>query len=309
MMKNILLLLPIAWLIGCQTSQKTAIAHTPQAIVPTEKSVVWKISGNGLKKTSFLYGTIHLIPKKDYEMPNAVREALDKAKRVTFEIDMKELTNLRTQMSLMTKAFMPGGKTIKDYLSPEDYRLVREKMAEKGLSGGMMERMKPLFLSTMFSGDEGGSAADNGAMTSIEMELYQSARNRKLETAGLETTSYQMAIFDSIPYQVQAKMLVDGLRNSEVDTTGGGGQLEVLLQLYRDQDITAMQSMIEEDGDGMAAYEEILLKNRNRNWIAPMGRMMREKPTIFAVGAGHLGGAGGVIALLRKEGYQVEVAQ
>ena len=142
-------------------------------------------------------------------------------------------------------------------------------------------------------------------MTSVEMELYKSARNRKLETAGLETTSYQLSIFDSIPYQAQAKMLVDGLRASAIDTTGGDSQLQQLLKLYRDQDINAMQSMISDEGEGMAAYEEILLKKRNRNWIAPMGRMMREKPTIFAVGAGHLGGPAGVVALLRKEGYRV----
>jgi uncharacterized protein YbaP (TraB family) len=309
-MKNILLLLPLAWLISCKSTQQAAVVYAPNQVVPTEKSVFWKISGNGLKKPSYLYGTIHVIPKKEYEMPNAVREALDNSKRVTFEIDMKELTNIRTQMSLMTKAFMPGGKTIKDLLSADDYHYVKAKMAEKGLPAGMMERMKPLFLSTLFSGDdEGGSKASNGAMTSVEMELYRSARNRKLETAGLETTSYQMSIFDSIPYQAQAKMLVEGLRSTEVDSTSSGNQLEELLKLYRDQDISAMQSMIADEGDGMSAYEEILLKKRNRNWISPMGRMMREKPTIFAVGAGHLGGPGGVVALLRKEGYRVEVSQ
>jgi len=309
-MKNILLLLPLAWLISCKSTQQAAVVYAPNQVVPTEKSVFWKISGNGLKKPSYLYGTIHVIPKKEYEMPNAVREALDNSKRVTFEIDMKELTNIRTQMSLMTKAFMPGGKTIKDLLSADDYHYLKAKMAEKGLPAGMMERMKPLFLSTLFSGDdEGGSKASNGAMTSVEMELYRSARNRKLETAGLETTSYQMSIFDSIPYQAQAKMLVEGLRSTEVDSTSSGNQLEELLKLYRDQDISAMQSMIADEGDGMSAYEEILLKKRNRNWISPMGRMMREKPTIFAVGAGHLGGPGGVVALLRKEGYRVEVSQ
>ncbi len=309
-MKNILLLLPLAWLISCKSTQQAAVVYAPNQVVPTEKSVFWKISGNGLKKPSYLYGTIHVIPKKEYEMPNAVREALDNSKRVTFEIDMKELTNIRTQMSLMTKAFMPGGKTIKDLLSADDYHYVKAKMAEKGLPAGMMERMKPLFLSTLFSGDdEGGGKASTGAMTSVEMELYRSARNRKLETAGLETTSYQMSIFDSIPYQAQAKMLVEGLRSTEVDSTSSGNQLEELLKLYRDQDISAMQSMIADEGEGMSAYEEILLKKRNRNWISPMGRMMREKPTIFAVGAGHLGGPGGVVALLRKEGYRVEVSQ
>lgn len=306
MQKFLLWLLPaIFWASGCKPAQQAAHAYTPEQIVPTEKSVFWKITGNGLKKPSYLYGTIHMIPKKDYEMPDAVREALDNSKRVAFEIDMKELTNLRTQMSLMTKAFMPGGKTIKDYLSKEDYAYVKSKMAEKGLPGGMMERMKPMFLSTMFSGEDDGSASQ-GAMTSVEMELYRSARNRKLETAGLETTSYQLSIFDSIPYQAQAKMLVDGLRAADVDSTGKTGELDQLLKMYKEQDINTMQSMISEEGEGMAAYEELLLKKRNRNWIAPMGRLMHEKPTLFAVGAGHLGGAGGVIALLRKEGYRVE---
>jgi uncharacterized protein YbaP (TraB family) len=305
-MKNILFLLPLAWFIGCKSAQQAAVAYTPEQLVPTEKSVFWKISGNGLKKPSYLYGTIHMIPKNQYEMPDAVREALDNAKRVTFEIDMKEMTNLRTQMSLMSKAFMPGGKTIKDLMSPEDYTFVKGKLADKGLPASMMERMKPLFLSTLFSSDD-GSGSSEAAVTSVEMELYRSARNRKLETAGLETTSYQMGIFDSIPYKVQAKMLIDGLRSMDVDTTGEDDQLDKLVKLYKEQDISAMQSMIADEAEGMAAYEEILLKKRNRNWIAPMGKMMREKPTIFAVGAGHLGGPEGVVALLRKEGYRVEV--
>ncbi len=309
-MRNILLLLPLAWLLSCKSTQTAAVSYTPEQLLPAEKSVVWKITGNGLKKPSYLYGTIHMIPKDQYEMPDAIREALDNAKRVTFEIDMKEMTNLRTQFSLMSKAFMAGGKTIKDLLSPEDYDFFKGKLAEKGLPGGMMERMKPLFLSTVFSGDEGGgNSMGNGAITSVEMELYKSTKRRRLETAGLETTSYQMSVFDSIPYEAQAKMLVEGLRATEADSSGSESQLDQLLKLYRAQDINAMQSMISDESAGMAAYEELLLKKRNRNWIAPMSRMMREKPTIFAVGAGHLGGTGGVVALLRKEGYRVEAVQ
>jgi len=299
-----ILLSGVLWLAGCQTSKP--VVYTQDRVAPVEKSLVWKISGNGLKNPSYLYGTIHLIPKDEYEMPESIREALDHCKRVTFEIDMKELTNLRTQFSLMTKAFMPGNKTLKDLLSAEDYAYVKQKMAEKGLAAGMMERMKPMFLSTMMSGDE--ESGSSGAMTSVEMELYKSARRRKLETAGLETTAYQMAIFDSIPYRDQAKMLVDGLRSMETDTTSGGqSELEKMLQMYREQDITSMQAMIAGE-EGMGQYENLLLGKRNQNWIAPMSRMMQDKPTIFAVGAGHLGGPGGVVALLRQRGYSVEPA-
>lgn len=292
--------------IGCKSAEKSVV-YTPENIVPKEKSLVWKISGKGLKSPSYLYGTIHMIPKKGFELPGAAREGLDNVRRVTFEIDMKEMTNLASQMSLITKSFMAGGKTLKDLLNAEDYKLVKDKMAEKGLPGGMFERMKPMFLSTLFASEEDSPDAGE-AITSVEMELYKISKRRKLESAGLETSAFQMSVFDSIPYEAQAKMLVDGLRSMDADSTNGEGQLDQMLRLYRDQDISAMQSMIGEE-EGMGKYEDILLKKRNQNWIPVMGRMMKEKPTLFAVGAGHLGGTFGVIALLRKAGYTVEVAK
>lgn len=293
---------------ACKVNSK--VPYAPEKIVPTEKSVFWKISGNGLKKPSYLYGTIHLIPKDEFKLPLVVVNALKDSKRVAFEIDMKEMTNIRTQMSLITKSFMAGGKTLKDLLSPEDYALVKSKMEEKGLPAGMFERMKPMFLSTLFSnGDESGTDAGSGGMTSVEMELYRVSRRQHLESTGLETAAYQMSIFDSIPYEAQAKMLVEGLRAPDSDESDGKSDLDTMLRLYREQDISAMQSMISDVQYGMSQYEDILLNQRNRNWIPVMNRLMREKPTIFAVGAGHLGGAGGVVALLRKEGYRVEVGQ
>lgn len=305
-MKNLAILLAsfILGAIGCKPAEK-AVTYTPETIVPTEKSLVWKISGKGLKKPSYLYGTIHMIPKDEFELPGAIRESLDNVRRVTFEIDMKDMTNFRSQLSLLTKSFMAGGKTLKDLLNAEDYKLVKAKMAEKGLPGGMFERVKPMFLSTLFSSDEESSA--QGSITSVEMELYKMSKNRRLESAGLETAAYQMSVFDSIPYAAQAKMLVDGLRSLDTTSTEEG-QLDQMLRLYREQDISAMQSMIGDD-DGMGQYEDLFLKKRNQNWIPIMGKMMAEKPTLFAVGAGHLGGKFGVVALLRKEGYRVEVAR
>ena len=76
--------------------------------------------------------------------------------------------------------------------------------------------------------------------------------------------------------------------------------------MYKKQDIDAMSKMLgsEEDNE-LANYENMLIVNRNRNWIPIMGKMMREKMTFFAVGAGHLGGAKGVVNLLRQEGYTI----
>lgn len=289
--------------VGCGGPKKATYAT--DELVPKEKALLWRISGNGLKKPSHLFGTIHLIPKSEFELSAATQAALRSAGRVAFEIDMREMTNLRTQFSLISKAFMAGGKTLRDLLPAEDYEFVHSKLAEKGLPPTMLERLKPMFLSTMFgseSEDGGGIMPGGGNTTSVEMEIYGIAKKQKKETAGLETAAYQMAIFDSIPYTEQAKMLVESLRS----TDGGSDEFAKMVELYRSQDIGAMVTMMNEEGAGIKNYEHLLLTKRNENWVAPMGRMMREKPTFFAVGAGHLGGPNGVIALLRKQGYRVE---
>jgi uncharacterized protein len=297
MRKFLIWLAPALLLFSCSTAQKAV--YTPDQLLPTEKTLLWKISGNGLSKPSFLYGTIHMIEKSELNFSDAILESLDKSSRITFEIDMKEMTSLSTQISLMTKAFMRDGKSLRDLLNEEDYTLVRDRMEEKGMGMGMFERLKPMFLSMMLSNEE--ESGPSGKMTSVEMELYRLAKKRKIGSAGLETAAYQMSVFDSIPYADQARMLVDGLRNE-----AGSQGFHQLMELYRNQDINAMQSIVVEEGESMQAYEELLLNKRNRNWIPVMARMMKETPTFFAVGAGHLGGPVGVIALLRKEGYRVE---
>lgn len=289
-------------LAGCHASKK--VTYAPEQVIPAEKALLWKISGNGLKKPSYLLGTIHLIPKDKFRISDATYDALAEARRVTFEIDMKEMTNIMAQFSLLSKAFMNGGKTLKDLLPAEDYAFVKQKLDKQGMPSTMLERMKPMFLSTLFASDEQSGIGDMGSMTSVEMELYRQVKRRKLESAGLETAAYQMGIFDSIPYEVQAKMLVETLRNTE----GTDNDFDKMIEMYQQKDINAMEAMMGDAEYGINQYQDILLRNRNRNWIPVMDRMMREKPTLFAVGAGHLGGAAGVIALLRQEGFRVEAA-
>jgi len=297
-------LLPALAFTACQSSKK--VVYAPDQVVPTEKSLLWKVSANGLKKPSYVYGTIHLIPKDKLEFSKVTRSAFDDTQRIAFEIDMKEMTNMRTQIGLMTKAFMGGGKTLKDLLTPEDYTFVHEKLEGKGLPTSFMEKLKPMFLSTLVTSEEDESAeASSASMTSVEMELYKLSKKRTMESAGLETASYQMAIFDSIPYELQAQMLVETLRSDE----GSDNEYQKMVNLYLAQDIQSMQAMVTEESFGMEKYQDLLLDKRNQNWIPIMGRMMKAKPTFFAVGAGHLGGDQGVIALLRKEGYRVEAVK
>ena len=274
--------------------------ETPQT--DSENSLLWEISGKGVKNVSYLFGTIHMIHRDDFILTDATKNALEKSKRVTFEINMEEMSDMSAMLPLMMRAFMKNGTTLKSLLSEEDYTLVENHFADLGLPMMMLDRIKPMFLSALASEDF-ISEGNMDEIVSYEMEIMELASQREMEVAGLETAEFQMSMFDSIPYEAQAQMLVESIK-SEGDESDE--QLRIMVEMYKNQDIEGMQQLIKGDTEGIGKYEELLLVQRNKNWIPIMSQMMSQMPTFFAVGAGHLGGEQGVIALLREAGYKLK---
>ncbi len=286
------------------TGQEAAPVQLEKPLMQLENSLLWEISGNGLASPSYLYGTIHMIDKKDYFLTEETKVAFKKAQKATFEIDMAELNNIFSQVSLMMGAMMKNGHTLKTLLNAEDYKLVSGHFEQIGFPMFLVDRIKPMFLATLAGGDlSPESLMGGGDMMSYEMEFMAMAEEQEKETGGLETAAYQMSMFDSIPYKAQADMLVESIKTADEDD--GVDQLQEMVDMYKNQDINAMVRLMEGDED-LGEFGDLLLNNRNKNWIPVMGEMMREQVTFFAVGAGHLGGKEGVINLLRDEGYEVK---
>lgn len=279
------------------TDGQTALIND---FIPKEKALLWKITGKELAKPSYLYGTIHMIDKKDFFLTDATKQAVKETDMLTFEVNMEDMTDIGTQMSLMSKALMTD-KTLKDLLSEEDYETVETHFGKMNIPMFFMERVKPMFLTVLADMDMTGGMA-TGEIVSYEMELMEMGKAGDKKMGGLETAEFQMSMFDSIPYEAQAKMLVDAINAGDA----GDEQFDAMVKLYKDQDIQGMQTMFEGEEGGLEGYEDLLLVMRNKNWIPIMNEQMKEMPTMFAVGAGHLGGRYGVIALLREDGYIVE---
>jgi uncharacterized protein YbaP (TraB family) len=267
-----------------------------------EKSLLWKIDGPQLTEPSYLFGTIHLITKDEFFWPQGALAALDDAEEVYFEIDLDDMFDMSKQMGLLTKAFMKDGQQLKDFYSDEDYELVTKHFEGLGLPMFFLEKLKPMFLTVFASGDldlTSGFGGDS-AMKSYEMELYDLCKDSQKDVSGLETIEFQMSVFDSIPYQAQADILLNTIKTSNVEDDS----FKEMIQMYIDQDINKMVSSINED-ESMSGYEDILLVDRNQNWIPIMAQKMAQTQIFFAVGAGHLAGKKGVIHLLRNAGYTV----
>jgi len=269
-------------------------------------ALLWKISGKDIKKPSYLYGTIHLINKDDFFYPEGTMAALDATEDIVFEIDMDDMNDVSKQMGMMSKIFMKDGVTLKDLLSEEEYAVVNNHFKDMGLPMMMLDKFKPMFLTVFASGDmdmsdmmKGGGMG--GDVKSYEMEFYDLAQKMDKEVEGLETIEYQLEVFEKIPYKEQAQMLVEAIKSADM----GSDQFDEMVQMYKQQQITAMVTMIGDEEQSMGDYEDILLKDRNTNWIPLMAAKMTLEPTFFAVGAGHLAGTSGVIKLLKKQGYLV----
>jgi hypothetical protein len=119
---------------------------------------------------------------------------------------------------------------------------------------------------------------------------------------GLETAAFQAGLFDSIPYEKQAKELVDYLDSMDENKK----ITQQLAALYTSQDLDGIQALSDKEDPEMSGYMDLLLYNRNKKWAKALDGLLRGKSLLIAVGAGHLPGQQGVIELLRKEGYTVD---
>lgn len=293
--------------VACKSSKTTMADQKAAEVVDVIKdkeladALLWKISGNGLAEPSYLFGTIHIIKKEDFFLPEGTLGAIENSEKMVFEINMEDMNDMSAAMGLLQKAFMDDNLTLKDLLTDEEYQLVNDHFKKTGIPLMFFERIKPMFLTVFASGDMDPSGIQSGKIKSYEMEFMEMAQNAKMPMGGLETIDFQMSVFDSIPYKAQAQMLVESIESGDTGTD----QFKEMVEIYKRQDLNAMQAMFAQEQGGLDGYDDILIVGRNKNWIPQMKEMMPKQPTFFAVGAGHLGGEYGVIQLLEKEGYEL----
>ncbi len=285
---------------SCKSSEKinNPAQKEQSKAMAQDKSLLWEISGNGLTQSSYLFGTIHMIESEDYFLPQGTLSAVDNSSKMIFEIDMADMSDPMKLMPLLQKAYMKGDTTLKDLVTAEDYTLVEDHFKELGLPLMMLERMKPMFLTVFASGDFDPNGLNNGSIKSYEMEFAKMAEDGNKATGGLETVEYQIGVFDKIPYKDQADMLMEALKSSDTEDD----TFQQLVDLYKEQDIYGLFEMMKED-ESIEEFEDVLLYQRNKNWIPIMEEEMKQQRVFFAVGAGHLGGDLGVINLLRLQGF------
>ena len=266
------------------------------AINADNNTLFWKVSGKDLKKPSFLYGTFHLLCKDDIHMSDPLKNAIRAVDTIYMEMDMDDPTVMLSGMMYMN---MKDGKTLKDLYSPEDYKRLESYFSDT-LKMPMMffQKAKPYFLVALLYPRMMDCATPSG----VEQEIIKIAKEAKKEINGLETMQMQASVFDSIPYEWQAKELLNNIDSFPKYKK----EFDNMVEVYKNQQMDSLESITTKSELGGEEYSEFLLGNRNRNWVQQLNSIMKKSSVLVAVGAGHLPGKDGLIELLRNEGYTVE---
>jgi len=259
------------------------------------KSLLWRISGKHMSNPSYLFGTMHIICATDYIWTDSMEKSLTNADEVCFEMDMDDPS---VMMAVATAMISTNGKTIKDYLTDEQYKLLT-KYVEDNLHMDMsvLNQMKPVALQMLFS----EKVINCDTPVSYEERIMGIAKEEKKNIVGLEEAREQIALLEKMPVDSAIQEIIRSIQSkTETDT-----EYEKMVMLYKNQDIQGLYRLIKRSKEAGLDMGDFLDK-RNKKWIDRIVDKMDQRSVFFAVGAGHLWGDKGLIALLRKEGYTVE---
>ena len=279
-----------------------------------QAQLLYRISGNGLESPSYIVGTYHLAPASFADSIPGMSEAIENTQQVCGELDMMDAFKPENAARLMQSQMLPEGVTLSSLLTAEERTRLNALLLEvlgtnldDEAYASQVEHVNPVTLSTTLSLAEYIKKTQSfNPMELLDNYFQTLALQNGKSVKGFETVDFQMSVLygSELPKQVEDLMcLVDHFEEaSEL--------VDRITSAYFSQNFQQLESVLEEEMEGSCAAspeeEANLLDNRNHNWIKIMPDMMAEKPTLFAVGAGHLCGEQGVLKLLQGLGYTVE---
>jgi len=261
-------------------------------------SLLWKVSGNGLEKPSYVYGTIHLICPDDFSMPTEIKDAFAATDITVMELDMDDP---QLQSKMQTNLMNEGLANFSSQLKEEDLTLL-DNYFTKNFNAGMAQLgiMKPFALYSMLI----TTAMDCGTPASYEGSFTEMSGKAEKEIVGLETVKFQVGVFDQIPAEEQIEWIVGLVKDTDVLKQ----QMADLVTAYKTKSADKLYEVVVQAPE-FQDYVDVLLDQRNKNWIPKIEEIIKKQPAFIAVGAGHLASENGVIELLKAQGYEVTPIQ
>jgi uncharacterized protein YbaP (TraB family) len=263
-------------------------------------SFLWRVTGPR-GGTVFVAGSIHLLSSQYYPLAPAFDEAFTKSDLLVEELDMGEMLAPESQVLMLRRGMAPSGQTLDKVLSPAAMAAVTRKATELGLPVAPLQLFKPWALALTLQGLEFQKAGFDAEL-GLDRHFYDRARAAGKQVQGLETLAFQISRFDELPMPLQERLLEDTLKEMET----ARANLDTLVGAWKNGDAAAIERLVLSDLKDEPEMYDRLLVQRNRMWMPTIeGLFTRTTPAFVIVGAAHLVGSDGLLAMLRARGYTV----
>lgn len=278
------------------------------SIYQSNAQLLWKISGNGLEKPSYIFGTHHLAPLSILDSIPVFNDAFNSCSTVYGELIMDK-DQMQTEARKFAGLMMsPPDSTLDVVLSKDQFEKLNKITTENmGVTADQVKILKPAALTTQLAiMAHIKHFKDFKPEEQLDQLMQTRAKAANKNVGSLETMEQQMNILFGGSLKEQAKSLVILMDHFD--------QLDYFVQIMNDaymaQDLDKLLSLMTDEKYGANKEElERILYARNKNWDAQLKEILpKNEPIFIVVGAGHLPGEDGIIKLLRKQGYTVEPA-
>ena len=260
---------------------------------------VWKVSKNG--NDMYLGGSVHALRPSDHPIPKAFETAYNKAEKVVFETDMKQLKSPETQQLVMAKGMIQGDKTVKDLLNKEAYEALDKTCTAMSIPLGSLSKFKPSLLMVSLVAMKMQQAGINAE--GIDSYIYKKASEDKKGLGILESVESQVNVITTMGEENPNKyvlLTIKDLNNTTAD-------FDKLVSDWRTGSNKYMVDKMTEMQETLPGMYDALLSKRNAKWMPQIEAFLKDKPVEFVVvGALHLHGPEGLLTVLKAKGYSIE---
>jgi uncharacterized protein len=264
------------------------------------RNFLWKATKGG--STMYLVGSVHLLAKDYYPLNPVLESAFKDSDRLVEEVDLGEMMATENQLNMLMEGMLPSGQSLESVVSKATFDQVSKRLEGLGMPVEPLKRMKPWLLAITLLGMEWQKAGFEAEL-GLDKHFYDLARTAGKPVEGLETISFQIAQFDGMSKEEQENLLAETLKELDTQQT----EVTKLADAWKVGDVATVERIVLQDLKSDTRLYQRMLVDRNRNWVPKIEAIAAKGGRPFiVVGAAHLVGSDGVIAMLRTRGYSVE---
>jgi uncharacterized protein len=270
----------------------------PTSAQTAPRGFLWRVDGGG--RVGWLVGSLHMLTPDAFPLPTAMTQAFSTSDTLVEEADPDELTSPNFSASVLAKAMYPGGQSLEQQVSPETFRLVSERAAAVGLPIEVVRRMKPWMVATTLQALTLSAGGFDPAL-GLDVYFHRQRGGTNKRFVALETGDQQLAFLEQAAEGLGEAMIRESVQSATREVAAA----TEVAAAWRAGNTAALERLVLETlRDAPRAYD-VLIVQRNRRWLQPVRSCLDTTACFVVVGAAHLVGPEGLIAMLGAQGYRI----